>query len=365
MAHAFWTRPRGTQLRFGLLYFSEGAPIGFLWWALPTLLRAEGVSIERITGLTAALVIPWTLKFLWAPLIDAGRSARWGFRQWAMSAQVAMGLCLVPLFLVDPMENFRLWFWLLLAHAFCAATQDVAIDALAVTTVPPEQRGRVNAAMQAGMLSGRSLFGGGALVLAATWGWNAILVALILAIWASLVVLWRFTPESPPPAAKVGQAPWFLFGRTLYQAFSRKLTWLGLGFALTAGAAFEATGALAGPMLIDQDISVAATGVFFGLPVVAAMLGGSLLGGWLADRGAARRGRLLGWTQVGLAGSVLLLGISLMLGLGGGGSMALLTLVYLGIGLFTAVSYAWFMDLTDPRIGGTQFSTYMAATNGC
>jgi MFS family permease len=118
-------------------------------------------------------------------------------------------------------------------------------------------------------------------------------------------------------------------------------------------------------MLIDQEISVATTGVFFGLPVVAAMLSGSLLGGWLADRGAGRRERLLGWTQVGLAGSVVLLGVALMLGLGGGGSMALLTLVYLGIGLFTAVSYAWFMDLTDPRIGGTQFSTYMAATNGC
>jgi MFS family permease len=364
MAHPFWTRPRGTQLRFGLLYFSEGAPIGFLWWALPTLLRAEGVAIERITALTAALVVPWTLKFLWAPLIDAGRNARWGFRAWAMSAQAAMGLCLVPLFFVDPTENFHLWFWLLLAHAFCAATQDVAIDALAVTSVTPEQRGRVNAAMQAGMLSGRSLFGGGALVLAATWGWNAILVALILAIWASLVVLWRCTPEPAPPTA-TGQAPWLLFGRTLYQAFSRKLTWLGLGFALTAGAAFEATGALAGPMLIDQEISVATTGVFFGLPVVAAMLSGSLLGGWLADRGAGRRERLLGWTQVGLAGSVVLLGVALMLGLGGGGSMALLTLVYLGIGLFTAVSYAWFMDLTDPRIGGTQFSTYMAATNGC
>jgi MFS transporter, PAT family, beta-lactamase induction signal transducer AmpG len=35
------------------------------------------------------------------------------------------------------------------------------------------------------------------------------------------------------------------------------------------------------------------------------------------------------------------------------------------VGAFTAASYALFMNLTDPRLGGTQFSTFMAATNGC
>ena len=39
--------------------------------------------------------------------------------------------------------------------------------------------------------------------------------------------------------------------------------------------------------------------------------------------------------------------------------------VYLGIGLFTACSYALFMDLTHPEIAATQFSAFMGATNGC
>jgi MFS family permease len=43
----------------------------------------------------------------------------------------------------------------------------------------------------------------------------------------------------------------------------------------------------------------------------------------------------------------------------------LLAAMYFFVGLFTAASYALFMDLTDPRLGGTQFSTFMAATNGC
>ena len=46
-------------------------------------------------------------------------------------------------------------------------------------------------------------------------------------------------------------------------------------------------------------------------------------------------------------------------------AVPLLVTVYLGIGLFTAASYAFFMDLTNPKLGATQFSAFMGATNGC
>ncbi len=189
--------PGGSRWLFALLYFSEGAPIGFLWWALPTLLRAEGVAIERITALTATLVLPWTLKFLWAPLVDAWRSSRWSFRHWAAAAQTGMGLALVPLIFIDPAAHFGWWIALLLTHAVCAATQDVAIDALAVASVAETERGRLNAAMQVGMLAGRSLFGGGAIVLASHGGWPLVMGALVAAVWISLVVL--LTQVSEPP----------------------------------------------------------------------------------------------------------------------------------------------------------------------
>jgi hypothetical protein len=45
--------------------------------------------------------------------------------------------------------------------------------------------------------------------------------------------------------------------------------------------------------------------------------------------------------------------------------MALYSGMYFFTGMFTAASYALFMDITEPRLGATQFSTYMAATNGC
>lgn len=360
---------RGRLAVFGVLYFSEGAPIGFLWWAMPTLLRAEDVAVERITALTAALVLPWTLKFLWAPLVDAARGPRWGLRHWIGAAQGAMGLCLVPLVFIDPAESFGWWFGLLLAHAVCAATQDVAIDALAVNTVPAAERGRVNAAMQVGMLTGRSLFGGGAILVAGAWGWGAVFGALVAAVGAALlVVVFQLreaadTAEGGADADRGAGGPGRRFRATVVAALRARPTWWGLGFALTAGAGFEAAGALAGPLLVDLGVATAEAGWFFALPVVVAMALGGVVGGWWADRGG--RARRVARFVLLLNGLVALLVVALWSGAGGGTAMVLLAAVYVGIGLFTASSYALFMDLTDPRLGGTQFSAFMAATNAC
>ena len=139
---------------FAVLYAAEGAPIGFIWWALPTVLRTADVPIARITDLTAIVLLPWVFKFLWAPLVDALRAPWFGFRAWIMTAQVTMGLALLPLLWLDPVGDFDRWRLLLLLHAFAAATQDVAVDALAINSVPAAERGRLNGAMQAGMLTG-------------------------------------------------------------------------------------------------------------------------------------------------------------------------------------------------------------------
>lgn len=352
--------PLPTRWKFALLYFSEGAPIGFLWWALPTLLRQEEVAVERITALVAALALPWAGKFLWAPMVDAWRSPRWGFRHWAASAQIGMGLALLPLVFVDPANHFELWFILLLVHAVCAATQDVAIDALAVQAVDPADRGRLNAAMQIGMLGGRSIFGGGAILLVGWGGWPVMFAALILAVWGSLLVLWWGIAE---PSWVERERERTSFGQTLGQVFRQRVTWWALGFALVAGAGFEATGALAGPMLLDQGATGETVGWFFTLPVVLAMAGG----GWFAGRWSDQ-GLRVNRVATLLAALTIAVGLIAMMVSAGARPMWILiglSMVYLAIGAFTAVSYALFMDLTDRPLGATQFSTYMAATNGC
>jgi len=351
---------RGRIALFTLLYAAEGAPIGFIWWALPTMMRASGVPIEQITGLTALVLLPWVFKFLWAPAVDALRAPWWGFRAWIITAQVVMGLTLLPLLWLDPVAELSAWRMLLVLHAVSAATQDVAIDALAINSVPPAHRGLLNGAMQAGMLGGRSLFGGGALLVAAWLGWDWIVILLVAWIWLTLaVVLLVEAPLAVTPPRAAGDVR-----RALGDALRQRTTWMGIAFALTSAAAFEATGQLAGPFLVDRGIAPPTIGLFFGIVVVAAMLSGGLLGGVLSDRWGRRRSvgaflmgfvavivMLAAWDTAGGASPAVLLG--------------LLAGMYFFVGLFTAASYALYMDLTDPRIGGTQFSTFMAATNGC
>ena len=87
------------------------------------------------------------------------------------------------------------------------------------------------------------------------------------------------------------------------------------------------------------------------------------MGGRLSDRWGRRRSVAL--FLVGFVAAILALAAADLYGAGETPLMALLTVMYLFIGLFTAASYALYMDLTDRRAAGTQFSAFMAATNGC
>lgn len=348
--------PWRRRVLFAVLYFAEGAPIGFIWWYLPTRLRLAGVPVDQITQLTALLVLPWTLKFVWAPAIDGSR--RWGasYRRWAIVAQTAMALALAPLLLLDPARQFGAIVGCLLLHSFAAATQDVAIDGLAISTTPEGQRGSLNGWMQAGMLVGRSLFGGVALMVASRLHPRAVPAGLLVAILGTLVLL-LFARERRLAGDREGHG----LREALATAMRRRTTWLGLLFALLAGAGFEAVGAVAGPFLVDRGQSGESIGLFLALPAIVATVGGGFLGGAFADR--LGRVRAAAATLLVLVASILALAASP--GAGARATFALLGVVYLGIGAFTATSYALFMDLTDPRLGATQFSSYMAATNAC
>ncbi len=361
--------PARRKLLFAALYAGEGAPIGFLWWAMPTRLAVLKVPEARITALLAVLALPWAFKFLWAPLVDICRSPRWTFRSWIITAQLIMGLLLLPLMWLDWSADFVLIFTLLCAHAFAAATQDVAIDAMCISVTTEDERGGINGWMQVGMLSARALFGGGVL-----WGWNylgtpAVITLLVAGIWSPAIVLLSCADNAGAttaqrPTALSATHPIRRFFDMLREVFGRRSTWLGLAFALIAGAGYEAVGVLAGPFLIRSGYSESQVGVFLGTAAIGCMIAGSLSGGYLADRIDRRKAMAAftcliaiavwgvaaaAWRPVAFSGMPL-------------GALGVL---YVAIGCFTATSYALFMDLSDPRLGATQFSTFTGATNLC
>ncbi|MEX1275994.1 MAG: MFS transporter, partial [Bacteroidota bacterium] len=358
--------PARRNLLFAALYMSEGAPIGFLWWALPTKLRAAGLPIEQITTLTSLLVLPWAFKFLWAPLIDTLRSERWTFRSWILTMQLFMGLTLLPLFWLDFASDFSWIAFFLIAHAVCAATQDVSIDALCISVTVHHDRGAINGWMQAGMLSSRALLGGGALVLSSHVGDQWVIALLIAVIWLpSVLLLASREPQAAIPFGSAGGTRGREFLSLLKTILRQRITWFGLLFAALAGAGFEAVGAVAGPFLLDRGVASSEVGWFFLLPVIVCMSGGALAGGYLSDRFQRRRVVavfivLMAVVITALAGADVLLDAPSSISL-----MVLLGVLYVSIGLFTSSSYALLMDVSHPRLAATQFSAFMGATNLC
>jgi MFS family permease len=348
-----------------LLYFSEGAPIGYIWWAMPTRLREAGMPVEQVGGLIAMLTLPWAFKFLWAPAVDRLRGSRWSHRHWITVAQIAMGFTLLPLATMNPADIVGWATVLLMAHTFCAATQDVAIDAYAIEQVPVAERGATTGWMQAGMLVGRAIFGGVALAAESYIGAAGVVYALIASIWMTLAVLWIVRLDAPDQSvsnAINAREPLFA---ALGRALRGRRTWLGLGLALIAGAGFEAAGGLMGPMLTDRGATKEEIGWFLAIPVVTLIILGGLTGGMVADR--LGHLRLVSLLIVLVAMSVG--GIAAVHSLTDAAPpnvlMAAAAPMYFLIGSLTAATYALFMDLSDPAIGGTQFSAYMGATNMC
>lgn len=353
------------KLLFTCLYFSEGAPIGFIWLAMPTRLRVRDVPIEQITWLTALLVLPWTLKFLWAPLIDWLRGPSWTLRHWIITTQTMMGLTLLPLLWIDPLEHLNWVAAALFVHAVSAATQDVAIDAYCIATTTPGERGQFNGWMQTGMLTGRAVMGGGALILSSYLG-DSFVTVLLIALTTFSMTLVVALPQrelvamSGNPSDRFGE-----LAASVRVMLTRRNTWFGLLFGAVGGAAFKSLEVFYGPFLIDRGVSQDTVGWFSMIPMIGMMIAGSLLGGWLADRGGVTTtvGAALALLSfavmaLGLADQTLDVSVELY-------AFPILGVAAFGIGVFTASSYALFMDLTEPKIAATQFSAFMGSTNGC
>ncbi len=354
--------PGRREALFAALYFCEGAPIGFVWWALPAYWASTGVSGERITTIVAVAVLPWTLKWLWAPLVDLA-APRIGYRPWIIAAQVAMGLSLVPLAWLDPQHQLVWLLAVLVVHAISAATQDVAIDGLCVATVAERERGEVNGWMQAGMLLGRALFGGGAVLLMAQATLVSGVALLVAILWTAALWLAVRPPRLAEEAALANQAVRRVFTIPWDILRSRRV-WLAVVFALTGGAAFESVGALLGPYLRASELTLTHMGLFQIGPLSAAMAAGALVGGRMADRfGHVRVAWLSGSGLVGL--NAALAAATVFWPEVTEPRLGVITCQYVVIGIFTASTYALFMDLAAGRWQATLFSALMGATNAC
>ncbi|MEJ2384416.1 MAG: MFS transporter [Xanthomonadales bacterium] len=139
-----------------LAYFAQGIPMGLLHIALPAWLSTQGVSASAIAAFLGVIMLPWAFKLLAGPLMDHFEYLPMGAkRPWVLGCQLGMVASLLFLARVDdPVAQIGLLTAIGFAINTFTAMQDVAVDGMAITLVPLEEEGRLNAFMSFGKTIG-------------------------------------------------------------------------------------------------------------------------------------------------------------------------------------------------------------------
>ncbi len=154
------------------LYVAQGVPWGFMTIALISYLTDRGVGDAQAGELTALVLLPWTFKIVWGPLIDTMAIPSMGRRRpWIILAEFLMAVSLLGLLTMgDLTDNLRLLGWMFFIHNCFASLQDVATDALALDVLPPGEQGRANGLMWGSKLVGKGIGGAGLAMVIDAWG---------------------------------------------------------------------------------------------------------------------------------------------------------------------------------------------------
>lgn len=269
------------------LYWAQGLPVGFMTHALPVILRAEGVSLAHIGGF-GLLMLPWSIKIFWAPLVDRhGSSAKGHYRSWIiplqwLSVAVLIGLSFLPIQALNQPMYLLLFFITLLLMNGIGATQDVATDALAVNILKNEQQYWGNTFQVIGSRLGFIVGGGAILWLLDLLQWQATFLLLATLVFLNTLPILLFKePDHLKTTTQTSEQPALSNIKTYFQYFwsdSTLAVWLLV--LLTFKIADGLSGPLLKPLMVDLGLSFSQIGLYVTMLGALAALIGAGLAGW-------------------------------------------------------------------------------------
>jgi len=186
---------------FFYLYLMQGIPAGFALTAIANYLVGKGVSSSSVGTFVSVSGLPWVLQFVWGPLIDRYQYSVIGHRKhWIVLTQIAAIIASLSLLLVkNPASQLTLLSIVFFTHSIFASVQDASVDAMAISIVPHEEKGRLNAFMRGGFLIGMA-FGSAVLayILHAYGFYLASLIqSLTLLFFTVLTFFTKLDPHDP------------------------------------------------------------------------------------------------------------------------------------------------------------------------
>ncbi|HTV17937.1 MAG TPA: AmpG family muropeptide MFS transporter [Polyangiaceae bacterium] len=349
-----WNRRMLLCLALG---FSSGLPLYVTMTLLQAWLHREGVSLRDI-GLFNLTGLPYTWKFIWAPLLDRYPLPFLGRRRgWGLVTQLALVASIAGLGWLDPKGSPASVAVLAVLVAFFSATQDIVLNAYQREILPDRELGlgtamHVNAYRLAALVPG-SL----ALVLADHLPWSLVYATvaafMLVGILASL-----FGPEGvypAPPPATLEEAIVGPF-REFFARQDRVAAVLVLLFMLLYKFGDSLAAALVTPFYLQVGFTLTEVGVVVKGAGAPATIVGLFLGGFIISRIGINRAL---WV-FGVGQLVSTLGFALLARLGPdvGALAGVVGFEYLASGLGTAAFGAFIARSTDQRFTATQFALF-------
>ena len=185
---AFRSKRVGMLIGMG---FASGLPLAMSGSTLGTWMTQAGVNLKTI-GLFALVSLPYSFKFLWAPLLDRYRLPILGRRRgWVALSQLGLVLGIWVTSSVDPRSMPMATAAAALAVAFLSASQDIVSDAYRTDVLPAEERASGTSTFVLGYRIAMLVSGAGALALSDYLPWPTVFKIMALLMLPMVLVTWR------------------------------------------------------------------------------------------------------------------------------------------------------------------------------
>jgi MFS transporter, PAT family, beta-lactamase induction signal transducer AmpG len=335
-----------------IMGFSSGLPLLLTMGVLQAWMKDKNIDLT-IVGMVNLVQIPYTWKFIWAPIVDRFRLPFLGRRRgWLLISQVCLMLSIMALGFSNPVDHLILMMIMAMLVAFFSATQDIVVDAYRREDLPDDELGLGSSLYISGYRLGSMLASGGGLIMADYMSWSAVYT--IMAIFMLIgIVTTLFTPEPK----EVAGAPVTLKAAVIepfVEYFKRNGAIWMLAFILLYKVGDMMASAITIPFYMDIGFTKTEIGAVVKLFGVWAVIIGAIIGGTaIVKLGINRSLWVFGFLQaISTAGFALLARIGhSVLALSG-----VIAFENFSMGMGNAAFLAFMSSITDKRFTATQYA---------
>ena len=349
MVHRIFSRKMAVALVMG---FSCGVPLLLTISVLQAWMKKEGVDLTVI-GIFSLVGLPYTLKFLWAPLFDRFTLPLFGRRRgWLITAQAALVVSIALLGFSDPAASP----WMVAGAAFLvsffSASQDIVVDAYRREDLTDEELGLGSSLYIYGYRAGMLLASGGGLILADHISFTLVYLIMAGALLPGMVVT-LLTPEPPQTRGRPATLVEAVID-PLREYFSRQGALGILLFILCYKIGDTMASAMTTPFYLDIGFTMTEVGAVVKLFGFWATLAGTFTGGVIMLKMGINKSL---WVFGGLqALSTACFAWLAVVGHNIGLLSGVIAFENISSGMGTAAYVAFMAALTDKRFTATQYA---------